>query len=171
MVNASDNLVPGQTYTFTFTLGNILTQPSITTLLADLANNAPDFVSDVTASWASGVGLLTNYLNVTFSYSGDGSDVASDVWNAMIAAFSDGSSDTFTFTSATMGSAGLTAQTDVVAAAQSVGSTVGAAVGAGVGAATANTTFDIVLVVGLIGLAAFLLFEVGGISGLKGALA
>jgi hypothetical protein len=169
-VNANDNLVPGSVYTFTFTLGNLLIQPDVATLETDLTNNAPDFISSVVMAWSSGVGLLTNYLNVTFSYIGDGTDIASDVWNAMIAAFASGSNDTFTFTAASMGSTGLSAQSDVVGAAQAVGSTIGNAVGAGVGAATANTTFDVVLVVGLLVLGAVLLFEVGGVSGLKGAL-
>jgi hypothetical protein len=167
VVNANDNLVPNSTYTFTFTLGNILIQPDVTTLETDLVNNAPDFIASVQMSWSSGIGLLTNYLNVTWTYSGDGTDVASDVWNAMINAFSSGSNDSFTFTAASMGTVGQSAQTDIVGAAQAVGSTVGSAIGAGVGAATSNTTFDIVLVVGGLILVGVLLFEVGGVSGLK----
>lgn len=133
-----DNLSRGVTYTFTFDLDNLFSMPSIATLLNDIRQQAPSFVGSVGASWSSGVGLLTNYLNVTFSYSGDGSDVVSDVADELIQVFSDGSSDNFSFVQATGGTAGVTSTTAITKAVSQVGSTVGQGVGAAIQSSTSS---------------------------------
>jgi hypothetical protein len=137
-----DNLSPGLTYTFTFDLENIISMPSVSTLLADISSQAPSFIGSPSASWSSGISPFTNYLNVTFTYSGDGSDVVSDVANELIAAFQNGSGDSFSYYQATTGSAGVTALSDTVTSvnnvATGVGTTVGTAIGATVQTATAS---------------------------------
>lgn len=165
IVPADANLIPGQTYTFTFTLGNWFSLPSESKVVNELASSAPDFISNVSVKESSGLSPLTNYYDVTFTYTGDGSDVASDVAAAMIAAFSAGG-DSFSLSAMNGGAAGLSAATDVT---QTLG-TVGSALGTGLGNALNNTTsglgatWTIIIVLGL---AAVLLFEVGGVSGLK----
>jgi hypothetical protein len=171
VVNPGDNLVPGQVYTFVFDLENLITVPDATTLQNDItAAEGTGFIDNVLVG--SLAGLPPRYA-VTFTYDGDGTDTASDVWNAMINDFSGGSNDNLSFYAASMGSV-PTAQQAITQAATTVGNTVGSAaaglIGGAAKAATANVSFDIVLVIGLLGLAAFLLFEVGGVSGLKGAL-
>jgi hypothetical protein len=150
-VQADDNLIPGQSYTFTFDLGNWLSLPSENSVLAEL-------------------GLFTNYYNVTFTYTGDGSDVASEVAAAMVSAFAQGG-DKFSLASMAMGTAGQSFQTDVSAIATGAGKTVGDAVGGVVQGATSNVSFDVVLVFAVVIGAAVLLFELGGVSGLKRSLA
>jgi hypothetical protein len=168
VVNPGDNLVPGQVYTFTFDLENLITSPSASDLQNDLTSQeGAGFVDNVLVGVLAG--LPARYA-VTFTYDGDGTDTASDVWNGMINDFSSGSNDNLSFYAASMGSV-PTAQQAITQAATTVGSTVGSAaaglIGGAAKAATANVSFDIVLVIGLVGLAAFLLFEVGGLSGLK----
>jgi hypothetical protein len=138
-----DNLQSGITYTFTFELQNIFSMPSTSVILADVANVAPSFVSSPSASWASGVGLLTNYLNVTFTYSGDGSDVASDVAASLIQAFQQGSNDDFTFTQATGGTAGVTALSSTTAAVSQVATGVGEVAGTAIGATVQNASSSV----------------------------
>jgi hypothetical protein len=165
------NLSPGLTYTFTFDLDNWFTMPSTATILQDIQSQAPDFLSSVSASWASGLGPLTNYLNVTFTYSGDGSDVVSDVANELIAAFTAGSNDSFDFVQATGGTAGLTAVTSVQTAAQTAGTAVGSAVGTAVASTVQSATSSaasnlgtsgwVFVVLGVIALLAFFSMETG----------
>lgn len=133
-----DNLQGGVTYTFTFILANLFTQPSISTILQDIASQAPSFVGSVTASWSAGVGLFTNYLNVTFNYTGDGSDVVGDVANEFIAAFQAGSGDSFTFDQSTSGTAGVTTLSSVKNTASEVGEAVGTTAGSLVGGAASG---------------------------------
>jgi hypothetical protein len=90
-----DNLQSGITYTFTFTGQNV----SVPVLLNDLANYAPVFVS------SPNVRYTAQYLNVTFFYNGDGSDVTLDVANEIISAL--GNDAVFTFFSAQPGTAGV----------------------------------------------------------------
>jgi hypothetical protein len=130
-----DNLSPGMTYTFTFELENYFSMPSVATLLDDITSQAPNFIGSVSGSWSSGVGLLTNYFNLIFTYTGDGSDVVSDVANELIQAFSQGSNDNLSFTQAVGGQGGVTALTSVNNAVSSVATTAGSAVGTAVGAA------------------------------------
>jgi hypothetical protein len=98
-----DNLVNGQTYTFQFLLGNIFSLPNTGALQADLINNAPNFITSIQVTEQSGVGLLTNYFFVQFTYEGDGSDVVSDVASSMVGAFYAGSNDNLSFVTATQG--------------------------------------------------------------------
>jgi hypothetical protein len=162
-IQADDNLRSGLTYTFTFVLGNLFTQPSIPTILADLEAYAPDFIGSVTASWSAGIGLFTNYLNVTFNYTGDGSDVAVDVANELIQAFSAGSGDDFTFEQATSGTSGIS----TVSAATSLGAAVGSGVGQTVGAAVQQTASGLVtsawpvLIVLALGFGAYIIATTG----------
>jgi hypothetical protein len=172
IVAADDNLVPGQTYTFTFTLKNLLSMPSGATLISELSQNAPAFISNVQVNSQSGLGLLTNYYDVTFTYSGDGSDVASDVAAEMVSAFAAGTGgffggDSLELTSMNSGTVGLSAASDASAVGAGVGSTVGNLLGSAASAATQNASFDILLVIALVIGGAVLLFELGGVSGVK----
>ncbi len=99
-----DNLVNGHTYSFQFELGNLITNPSVATLQTDIVNIAPDFITSLQVTKQSGIGLLTNYVFVTFTYEGDGSDVVSDVVNSLITAFATGSNDDYIFVAVTDGS-------------------------------------------------------------------
>ena len=93
-----DNLVNGQTYTFQFQLANLLFSPDTNTVLNDLYTQAPDFLTSVGVTFSEG--LSSYFMNVQFTYEGDGSDVVSDVASAMVAAFLAGSNDSFTFVNA-----------------------------------------------------------------------
>lgn len=117
---ADDNMIPGQTYTFKFLLGNIVTSPSTSTLQSDLQSNAPDFVNNsliVTNEGGSALHWLTNIYDVQFTYNGDGTDVISDVANLIVSAIKSGSNDDFTFqnayadSAANIGSSGTVADT------------------------------------------------------------
>jgi hypothetical protein len=138
-----DNLSPGITYTFTFELENIVTMPSSDTLLADIQSQAPSFIGSASGSWSSGIGLFTNYYNLIFTYTGDGSDVVSDVGNELVAAFLAGSNDDLSFVQAVGGQGGITALTSTTNAvsqvATGVGSTIGTAIGATVQNAASST--------------------------------
>ena len=164
VIQADDNLQPGITYTFTFVLANLITKPSVQTILADLDNQAPAFLGSVTASWSGNlVAWLTNYLNVTFNYVGDGSDVVSDVANELIAAFANGSGDDFTFEQATSGTAGVTAGSAATALGQAVGTGVGETVGAAVQKTTSGLltqAWPALIVLGL-GFAAYIIATTG----------
>jgi hypothetical protein len=139
-----DNLQGGITYTFTFQLGNWITEPSVATLLADIANQAPSFISSPSGSlyhYLPGI----DYYNITFNYTGDGSDVVSDVAQSLIAAFNSGSNDAFSFVQATSGSAGVNnvsiAQGGVQKATTAVGDVanqIGKGVGSGIGGASSG---------------------------------
>lgn len=96
VLNLDDNLVNGHAYTFVFQCNNLLSNPSVQVIWADLTNNAPDFLEALNIVQETG-SSNTNYYNVAFTYSGDGSDVVQDVITAMISAFQAGSSDSFAF--------------------------------------------------------------------------
>lgn len=164
-VPADANLLPGQSYTFSFGLGNWFTLPSEATVLAELQNYAPDFISNAQVREMSGLSPLTNYFDVTFTYVGDGSDVASDVAAEMIQAFSQGG-DKFSLNAMNMGTVGLSAASDVSQALGSVGDALGTGLGNALSKTTAGlgATWTIIIVLGI---AAVLLFEVGGVAGLK----
>lgn len=88
-----DNLIPGQTYTFQFKNSNWIESFSTDTVTSDITANAPSFVSSLQVTQPS----LTSLYNVQFSYSGDGTDVVSDVANELIAAVQTGSGDSMSF--------------------------------------------------------------------------
>jgi hypothetical protein len=162
-----DNLQSGQTYTFTFVLDNIFTTPSVPTILSDMDQMPDSILGSVSASFSSGVGLLTNYLNITFNYVGDGGDVVSDVAQLFIDAFNNGSGDHFEFSQASSGTAGITALTAVATVANNAGAAAGNAVGAVIGGAASgvasNLGFSGWTLVGIIGLglAAYVLATTG----------
>ena len=96
-----DNLSPGITYTFSFKSCNTFFDGSTATILGDIQASAPDFIGSVSVNYSTAftnlASLWATFLNVTFTYTGDGSDVVSDVANALIACFQSGSNDCFTF--------------------------------------------------------------------------
>lgn len=92
-----DNLTNGRTYTLQFEDENWITS-NVGKLQQDLVDNAPDFLGSLQVQPET-YGLTKSFLNVQFTYEGDGSDVVSDVANAMIAAF-ESSRDTFRFMAA-----------------------------------------------------------------------
>jgi hypothetical protein len=94
-------MLPGQTYTFTFELQNWVLSPDVSQIISDLDQYAPQFISYPSAAYGAKPGFFQGaYMTVTFQYSGDGSDIIGDVSNSMIAAFSSGSNDTFSFVQA-----------------------------------------------------------------------
>jgi hypothetical protein len=92
-----DNLIPGGTYTFQFKSNNLIWQPSNETLAAEIEANAPSFISSLNITAPP---LLSRELyNAQFTYSGDGTDVVSDVAASIIAA-AKASGDDIVFTGA-----------------------------------------------------------------------
>lgn len=92
------NLVSGRTYVFQFADENFFTSGTAK-LQQDLVASAPDFLGSLQVQPIS-LGLTQAFLNVQFTYTGDGTDVVTDVANAMSAAFLAGSNDSFTFVAA-----------------------------------------------------------------------
>jgi hypothetical protein len=95
------NMIPGQTYTFKLSLDNWVTKPSTSKLQQDLMMNAPTFVdNDLQVTYEDPgftIHVLTNIYDIQFTYSGDGSDVISDVAASIVSAIKAGSNDDFTF--------------------------------------------------------------------------
>lgn len=170
-----DNLSNGQTYTFTFTLENYIFSPSVSDILNDIAAYAPDFMTSVQVTTRSGLGLLTNYYDVQFTYEGDGSDVVSDLGQSLVAAFKAGSNDNFTFAQAVGAPASAIPNVAVQAVQQGgeVLTQAGQQVGQAAGAITSNTLSGVTSGLGawlipiMLVLAVILLFQLGGIGGLK----
>jgi hypothetical protein len=96
ILNPDDNLSNGQWYTFVFKCTNLFGNSSANALANDISTNAPDFLTalNVTAEQGS---ANAGYYNVVFQYSGDGSDVVSDVATAVVNAAATGSNDDFTY--------------------------------------------------------------------------
>lgn len=118
-----DNLVPGQTYTFQFKNANWIESFSTDTVTQDLTNNAPSFIADLMVTSPA----LTSLYNCQFMYSGDGTDVVSDVASEMAAAIDTGSGDSVTFIGAVADTA-ASISISLSSAAQTVSDTVGNAV-------------------------------------------
>ena len=160
-----DNLSPGITYTFSFKSCNTFFDGSTATILGDIQASAPDFIGSVSVNYSTAftnlASLWATFLNVTFTYTGDGSDVVSDVANALIACFQSGSNDCFTFQQATGGTAGISAVNQVqdaaTVAAQTVGSTAGSIVGQTTSGLFSNlgTTGWIVIIVAVLAVLAY----------------
>lgn len=103
MVNQlDDNLIPGQTYTFTFQQNNYFLPASQSGIMGDLDAQAPDFVTNYIVGFAPQIGH-DELVVITFTYGGDGSDVVNDVAQALIAAALAGSSDKLSFVQAEPG--------------------------------------------------------------------
>lgn len=178
VMQLDDNLVNGQTYTFTFQLQNWITSPSETTLTNDIVNNAPDFLQSVQVTKQERF-FSGDYYNVQFTYEGDGSDVVSDLANTLVAAFASGSGDKFSFVQS-IGAPASAVPTQAVQAVQSagtvltqagteVGKTAGQITSGALGGATSGLgawLVPVILVLGII-----LLFQLGGVSGVKRSLA
>lgn len=93
VVQSDDNLVNGQVYTFVFQYTDVYANPNANALLAPLDATAPDFIANDTATQEG----TSEYYNLVWTYEGDGTDIVSDVANAMIAAWF-GPLGTFEFT-------------------------------------------------------------------------
>jgi len=173
-----DQLVNGKTYTFVYKLQNWITSPSDQALQDDLTANAPDFLTSVQVMHQERF-FTGDYYTVQFTYEGDGSDVVSDLANQLVAVFKVGSNDNFTFVYAINATASaVTSQ--AVEALQSAGTVLAQAstqLGAAAGQIGAGTLGGITsglgswLPVVLLGLAVILLFQLGGVSGIKKAVA
>jgi hypothetical protein len=108
-----DNLVPGQTYTFQLKSENIIEIVFATTVSQDITNNAPNFISNLQVTSP----FSTSLYDVQFNYTGDGTDVVSDVANSLISAVQQGSGDSFSF----VGAVADTAQTIIVSPVNAAG--------------------------------------------------
>lgn len=165
-----DNLVPGQTYTFQLKNDNLVWIPSANTIQQDLQQNAPTFVSNLQVLSPT----LTALYNCQFSYSGDGTDVVTDVANELIQAIKQGSNDSMVF----VGAVADTAQSitvDLATAAPKIADTVGNAVNSAITGA-AKTTADaaqklldpieilLFIVIGAVVLIIFTAGKAGGVS-------
>jgi hypothetical protein len=146
VAQADDNLKSGLTYTFTFTSTSLLFVESVPDVLAALDAYAPDFLGSVQASFS--YGIFSDYLNITFNYTGNGSDVVSDVANELIAALGGG----YQFEQATSGASGISSLSALTALGEGIGTGVGATVGTAVQGATSGlvtSAWPILLVAGL----------------------
>jgi hypothetical protein len=113
-MNLDDNLVSGQTYTFQFSCANTFCLTDLSsTIQSDIVQNAPSFISNLGVSSPP----TTSLYNVQFTYSGDGSDVVSDVATEIIQAVQQGSGDSITFGGATGQAASSILSTNVSSAA------------------------------------------------------
>lgn len=169
-----DNLKNGTTYTFTFELTNWLLKPSDATLLQDITDYAPDFMTSVGVTDVANVSfsLARGYRNITFTYEGDGSDVVSDVANSIAAAFKAGSNDNFQFTQATSGATGVTTDqqiADIKNTAAQAGGVVGGAAGSITQGVLSGATSGLggwLIPIALV-LAFVLLVQLGGLGGVQ----
>lgn len=173
-----DNLANGQTYTFVFQLQNLFFTPSESTLLNDIVAQAPDFLTSVQVTHQERF-FSGDYFNVQFTYEGDGSDVVSDVASSIVAAFKAGSDDNLTFVQA-IGAPATAVATQAIQAVQSAGSVLvqaGQQVGSAAGQVTAGTLggatsglgawlVPVILILGIV-----LLFQLGGVSGIRRSVA
>jgi hypothetical protein len=172
-----DNLVNGQTYTFIFLLQNLVTLPSEQTIQTDIVNYAPDFLQSVQVTKRPQLfGFLTTYYDVQFTYEGDGSDVVSDLGQQLVAAFSAGSNDNFTFQLA-IGSPASALPSTAVQQAGTVLKEASGQVGEAAGGTLQNALQGITTGLGawfipvMLLLAVVLIFQLGGISGIRRQLA
>jgi len=177
LLQLDDNLVNGQTYTFTLQLQNWITSPSDATVQQDLIDNAPDFLTSLQVTHQERF-FSGDYYNVQFTYEGDGSDVVSDLASLLVGAIKAGSNDNFVFVQA-IGAAASAVQsqaTQVVAAAGGVLTDVGTQVGKAAGQVTsgalggATQGLGAWLVPVILVLAIVLLFQLGGVGGVRRSL-
>lgn len=172
-----DNLYNGVTYTFQFQLDNWLFSPDETTVLNDIGMNAPDFLTSVIVTFANG--LTKYYMNVQFTYEGDGSDVVSDLANSLVAAFKAGSNDNFIFVQAFSASSvdvPSAPDSQTVPTPGSVLTQVGTSVGDTAGKITSGALGGVTQGLGawfipvVLVLAIVLIFQLGGVGGFKRSL-
>lgn len=165
-----DNMIPGQTYTFQLQCSNVVILPSSHTIQTDLENNAPSFVGNLQVTSP----FTTSLYNCQFTYQGDGTDVISDVANALIAAIQQGSNDSFIFVGA-VADVASTITVNPATAAQKVTDTVGDAISKATQGAASNvaaaaqkvlTPIEVMLVIA-VGLVALLIFTSGKAGGVN----
>ncbi len=169
-----DNLRNGITYTFSFKLGNLFRAPSDATILQDVYANAPDFLTSVQVTHQERF-LSGDTYNVQFTYEGDGSDVVSDLGLSLVNCFTVGSNDDFSFLGAiaatsdfvqsqageVVGGAGKV----LVQAGQQVGQTAGGITSGALGGVKEGLGAWLIPVV--LVLVVVLLFQLGGVSGIR----
>lgn len=165
-----DNLIPGQTYTFQLKNNNLILIPSANTIQQDIQAQAPSFVSNIQVTSPT----LTALYNCQFNYTGDGTDVVSDVANELIAAIKTGSNDDLVFVGAVADTAS-SVTVSLSTAGQKIVDNVGQAVNDAVTGA-AKTTADaaqklldpieilLFIVIGAIVLIIFTAGKAGGVS-------
>jgi len=177
-MQADDNLITGYTYTFTFQDDDYVFAPSASDLINGLTQYAPDFITSVSVQDVGKSSFFQGgQVNVTFTYSGDGSDVASDVWNDMISAWSKTGTLGYSlhFVSGEVGSQGVTPQNPVSASVNQVVSPVVNAATQAVDTASkqvAKSTQDLLtpveIAVGVVALVvAFVIFSAGKSGGVS----
>lgn len=172
-----DNMVNGQTYTFTLQLQNLLFSPTDAVIQQDIVDWAPDFLTSLQVTHQERF-FSGDYYNIQFTYEGDGSDVISDLAGLIIAAIKQGSNDNFTFiqsigagSTAVQSQAGQVVQsagTVLTQAATNVGAAAGQITSGALGGATQGLgawLLPVALVLGII-----LLFQLGGIGGVRRSL-
>lgn len=91
-----DNMVPGQTYTFQLSQSGLSWPASAADVQSALIANAPNFVSNLQVTSP----YTTTLYNCQFNYSGDGSDVISDVAASLVSSANQGTGKSFTFVGA-----------------------------------------------------------------------
>jgi hypothetical protein len=91
-----DNMVPGQTYTFQLNQTGIAWLASAADVQNALTANAPNFLSNLQVTSP----FTTSLYDCQFTYTGDGSDVVSDVANSIVGAANQGTGKTFVFVGA-----------------------------------------------------------------------
>ncbi len=163
VLQADDNLQGGQTYTFSFTGCNLLSffvGPSADNILEDLTNHAPTFISSPQVNIASQITSEYVY-NITFNYTGDGSDIVSDVANEIIDAANQGSNDCLSFEQATTGTSGIAALSDVSTATTAISTAAGSAVGNVAGGLTQGITSGVTSNLGMSGWVVVILVILG----------
>jgi hypothetical protein len=172
-IEIDDNLVNGRTYTFQFQNTNTVEWfTSASTIQLDIVQNAPDFLTSLQVTDGFSVAGISSFYYVQFTYEGDGSDVVSDVAQSIIGAVLAGSQDNIVFI-AGFASGAAQLPNAISSAVSSVASTVGQTAGTvvsntlgGVSSGLSGWLIPVILVAFIV-----LLFEVGGVSGLKRSVA
>jgi hypothetical protein len=178
VMQLDDNLRNGQTYTFSLKLENWITSPSDATIYQDVIDYAPDFITSLQVTHQERF-LGGDVYNVQFTYEGDGSDVVSDLGAQLVAACSVGSNDNFTFVQAIGAPANMVQGQvgQVISSAGGVLVQAGSEVGAAAGQITSGTLSGATSGLGawfipvVLALIVLLMFQLGGIKGLKRSLA
>lgn len=167
-----DNMIPGTTYTFQLNMTGLSWPPSTGDVINALTANAPSFVANVQVTSP----FTTTLYNVQFDYSGDGTDVVSDVGQELITALQTGLSKTFVFVGAVPDVAS-TITVDPSTAAKKVTDTIGSSIHDALDSTTKsianaaqNVLTPVEIAVGIVVvLVAVLIFTAGKSGGVSGA--
>jgi hypothetical protein len=177
VLQLDDNLSNGHTYTFILQLKNWITSPSDAVIQDDIVANAPDFITSLQVTHQERFFSQDNY-NIQFTYEGDGSDVVSDLASALVAAIQVGSNDNFVFVQA-IGAPASAVASQAIQVVQSAGGVLtqaGTEVGKAAGQITsgalggATQGLGAWLIPVILVLAVVLLFQLGGIGGVRKSL-